>query len=490
MANGSEIPTSIIIFGASGDLTGRKLIPSIYNLYRKKRLPERISIFGFSITEWSSEDFRRDITQRAKTLAGIDVSTSEWQHFVGLLNYQTGDFHDPAAYQQLSAALEKIEDGPANRLYYLATIPRFFGEIVTQLSHADMTHETDGWRRVIIEKPFGTNLATAQALNKTLHKALHENQVYRIDHYLGKETVQNIMVLRFANIMFEPIWNRNYIDNVQITVAEDVGVEHRAEYYERAGVVRDMFQNHLLQLLTLVAMEPPSSLNADALRNEKVKVLSALRPICPDDVAKYTVRGQYEGYRKEPGVAPDSTVATYAAMQLFIDNWRWQGIPFYLRSGKCLTAQSSEIVIEFKSPPHLMFPMPRDSGMTPNLIAMCLHPDEGIHQRFEAKVPDTVTETRSVEMEFHYKNSFGPSSIPEAYERLLLDAIIGDPAHFIRNDQIEMAWEFIDPILEGWQSPYAPPLAFYKPGSWGPAEADEFLACEDCEWHPTCIDHK
>jgi len=334
----------------------------------------------------------------------------------------------------------------------------------------------------VVEKPFGTDLASAQQLNQQAHKALHENQIYRIDHYLGKETVQNILFARFANTIFEPVWNRNYIDHVQITVTEKVGLEHRAGYYDAVGVLRDMFQNHLLQLLTLVAMEAPASFNASALRNEKVKVLSAIAPMTPAQVATDTVRAQYDGYRSEPEVKPDSVTPTYAALKLNVNNWRWQGIPFYLRSGKNLTEKKSQIVIQFKEPPLAMFPMPPDQKMKPNLLVLSIQPDEGVHIRFEAKAPDTMAETRSVEMDFNYADSFGPTAIPESYERLILDALQGDASLFTRADEVETAWSLIDPILQTWESAQTPPLAGYRVGTWGPAESDSLLARDGRAW--------
>jgi glucose-6-phosphate 1-dehydrogenase len=359
--------------------------------------------------------------------------------------------------------------------------------MVEHLGAADMSREEEGWRRIVIEKPFGRDLVSAQALNQDIHAVFEEHQVYRIDHYLGKETAQNLLFFRFGNTIFEPVWNRNYVDHVQITVAEDVDVGHRAGYYDQAGVLRDMFQNHLLQLLALVTKEPPASFQADAIRNEKVKVLSAIRPIPSNAVAEHTVRGQYRSYRDAPGVAPDSQTATYAAVRLYIDNWRWQGVPFYLRSGKALATKISQIVIQFRCPPHVMFPLPPGHGIRSNQLALCIQPDEGIHLRFEAKVPDTFSETRSVNMEFHYANAFGPDAIPEAYERLLLDALQGDASLFTRSDGIERAWQLIDPIIQGWESPSAPPLAIYEPGSWGPPEANEFMAQDGRAWQKGCV---
>jgi glucose-6-phosphate 1-dehydrogenase len=358
-----------------------------------------------------------------------------------------------------------------------------FPNIIEQLDNSEQLHENGGWRRVVLEKPFGTDLASAQKLNQQVHKGLNENQIYRIDHYLGKETVQNILFTRFANTIFEPLWNRNYIDHVQITVAEKVGLEHRAGYYDNnLGVMRDMFQNHLLQLMMLVAMEPPASFKASALRNEKVKVLSAIEPITGAAVVENSIRAQYRGYLNEAEVKPNSITPTYAALRLFVNNWRWQGVPFYLRSGKKLAEKHSQIIIRFKEPPLAMFPMEPSHKMTSNMLVLYLQPDEGIHLRFEAKAPDTVAETRSVDMEFNYAESFGQAAIPEAYERLLLDALQGDASLFTRADEVETAWSLIDPILQTWETDQTPPLAVYEPGSWGPAEADALLERDGRKW--------
>jgi glucose-6-phosphate 1-dehydrogenase len=361
--------------------------------------------------------------------------------------------------------------------------------IIELLCATDQNNEEKGWRRVVIEKPFGTDLASAQRLNEQIHKSLRERQIYRIDHYLGKETVQNILVARFANTIFEPLWNRNYIDHVEITVSETVGVEHRAGFYDTVGVLRDVFQNHLLQLVALVAMEPPASFDAAALRNEKVKVLSSIQPIKEASVAERTVRAQYKGYRQEPGVRADSTTATFAALRLQVDNWRWQGVPFYLRSGKCMKEKLSHIAIEFKHPPQILFPH-TGGAIRPNVLQLYLQPDEGIHWRFEAKVPDTGAEVRSVDLEFHYADTFGPMSIPEAYERLLLDAMAGDASLFTRADEVETAWGLIDPILHVWEVGNQPPLAFYERGTWGPREAVALLARDRRRWMEASVpDH-
>jgi glucose-6-phosphate 1-dehydrogenase len=476
----NNLPVSIIIFGASGDLTQRKLVPSLFNLYRKDRMPKQFCIVGYGGTAFTNEQFRTHLAEGMKEFASFKYTDEEWNKFASRLAYQQGRYDNADDFGKLKTVLQNEENGSGNRIYYMATPPGVFPQIVELLAQTDQLTEDGGWRRVVIEKPFGTDLESARQLNEQIHKVLHEQQIYRIDHYLGKETVQNILVSRFANTIFEPLWNRNYIDHVEITVAEQVGVEHRGRFYDKVGVLRDMFQNHLLQLVSLVAMEPPVSFDASALRNEKVKVLSAIQPMKEDDVSRRTVRAQYEGYRKEEGVDPHSTTATYAAVRLQIDNWRWQGVPFYLRSGKNLKEKLSQVTIEFKEPPHLLFPNAKEN-LTPNMLVLYLQPDEGIHLRFEAKVPDTVSKMRSVDMEFHYKDSFGKTAIPEAYERLLLDVLSGDASLFTRADEVETAWGLIDPIIQGWETQNQP-LAFYDSGSWGPSEADELLAKDKRKW--------
>jgi glucose-6-phosphate 1-dehydrogenase len=471
--------TTIVIFGASGDLTQRKLIPSLFNLFRKRRTPKKFQIVGFGGTEFSDDQFREHLHAGMKEYAGYEFTDEEWNIFAPNLYYMSGKYKEAGDFTKLAEHLTSLENGEANRLFYMALPPTLFPAIIDNLDASGQLHENGAWRRVVLEKPFGTDLASAITLNKQVHKALAENQIYRIDHYLGKETVQNILFTRFANTIFEPIWNRTYIDHVQITVAEKVGLEHRAGFYDGVGVLRDMFQNHLLQLLTLVAMEPPASFSASHLRNEKVKVLSAVQPMTPEQVSANTVRGQYKGYRKEEQVNPNSTTATYAAIRLFINNWRWKGVPFYLRSGKNLAEKQSQIIIQFKEPPLAMFPM---QTMKPNMLVLYLQPDEGLHVRFEAKAPDTVAETRSVDMEFHYAEAFGQTAIPESYERLLLDALQGDASLFTRADEVETAWSLIDPILEAWETHQTPPLASYKPGSWGPTEAHDLLARNGRRW--------
>jgi len=476
----NNLPTSIVIFGASGDLTQRKLVPSLFNLFRKGRLPKQFRVVGYGGTAFTDDQFRAHLEAGLRQFASFKYTNEEWKDFSSSLVYQQGRYTDLADFKKLAVFPKDWEKGSGNRIYYMATPPGVFPNIIDLLGLTDQLAENNGWRRVVIEKPFGTDLESARQLNEQIHKALNERQIYRIDHYLGKETVQNILVTRFANTIFEPLWNRNYIDHVEVTVAEQVGVEHRARFYDGVGVLRDMFQNHLLQLVALVAMEPPVSFEATALRNEKVKVLSSIPPIKKESVARRTVLGQYEGYRDEEGVKPDSRTPTYAALKLQIDNWRWQGVPFYLRSGKCLKEKLSQITIEFKKPPHLLFPS-TEGELTPNMLVLYLQPDEGIHWRFEAKVPDTVAQLRSVDMEFHYADAFGKTNLPDAYERLLLDVLNGDASLFTRADEVETAWALIDPIIEAWESQKKPP-AFYEPGSWGPKEADELLAKDKRRW--------
>lgn len=477
----NSLPTTIVIFGASGDLTQRKLIPALYNSFRKGRLPEGVQIVGFARRPWDDDAFRTPLHKGVQDFSG-HYEAARWEAFAPKLHYFKGDLDTPDDYNRLAAYLETLEQGPANRLYYLATAPEYYGPIATHLGAAGLADQQRGVRNLVIEKPFGHDLATALSLNEVVHSAWAESQIYRIDHYLGKETAQNLLFFRFANAIFEPLWNRNYIDHVQISVAETVDVGHRAGFYDGAGVLRDMFQNHLLQLFTLVTMEPPAPFNATTLRDEKVKVLSAVRPIALAN----SVRAQYVDYHQAPGVAPASQTPTYAALKLYVDNWRWQGVPFYIRSGKALAEKMSAINIVFKRPPLDMFRLQDRPQTAPNVLTIAVQPDEGIHLGFDAKVPDTAQELHKVEMHFHYRDAFPDKTLPDAYERLLLDALNGDAALFARSDEIEYAWRLIDPVLQGWAGADAPPLTTYARGSWGPAAADGLLARDGRSWYVDC----
>jgi glucose-6-phosphate 1-dehydrogenase len=475
---------TVVIFGASGDLTQRKLIPALFSNFKKNRLPEGFRIVGVARRDWSDDQFRVRLRDGVKEHGGAAFDEGAWNAFEACISYFRANLEIAADYTLLKTYLDRIEKGPADRLYYLATAPDFYGPACDYLAAAGMNVEKGGKRRIVIEKPFGTDLVSAQALNEQVHAAFREEQVYRIDHYLGKDTAQNVLFLRFANTFFEPLWDRRYVSNVQITVAEKVDVGSRAGYYDQAGVLRDMFQNHLIQLLALATMEPPASLDADAIRDEKAKVLGTIRPILLSD----TVRGQYEGYTSSAGVALDSQTPTFAALKLYIDNWRWKGVPFYLRSGKAMAQKSSNIIVQFQPPPDVMFNLAKNENFRPNMLSICIQPNEGIHLRFETKVPDTANESHSVNMDFDYPKAFGNIALPDAYERLLLDAIKGDASLFTRSDNIEGAWRLIDPILKGWaSSPDAPPLSSYPRDSWGPASAVELLAREHHTWQMGCL---
>jgi glucose-6-phosphate 1-dehydrogenase len=490
----TDDPFSLIIFGASGDLANRKLIPALWSLYAARTLPEPFVIIGTGRTEMSDEAFRNKMREGVKQFARLKVpSDNVWSRFAAGLFYLAGDPTGPALYARLRQALEDIErkrGGPANRLYYLSTPPSLYDDIVVQLGKAALAAEGGGWTRIIIEKPFGHDLDSARELNELVTAVFKEEQVYRIDHYLGKETVQNILALRFANGIFEPLWNRNHVADVQLTVAETVGVEGRGGYYEESGALRDMIQNHLLQVVCLVAMEPPVTFDARAVRDEKSKVLQAARPIDPAHVDALALRAQYgpgfignrqvPGYVQERGVKPDSATETYAALRLQIDNWRWAGVPFYLQTGKRLAKRVSEIVIRFHRTPHMIFRR-GDVSVDPNLLVIRIQPDEGISLIVDAKEPGPDLKISPVKLEFKYQEVFGGEP-PEAYERLLLDAIHGDPTLYSRGDWIEQAWTLTQPILDHWA--HTPgPLPQYEAGAWGPPEADAFIAGDGGRWH-------
>ena len=491
---------SFIIFGASGDLTRRKLIPALYNLACADLLPPDFHVVGFAVTPMNDDSFRESM--RGGVLESKEANPYDakiWDAFAKNLHYITADFHAPEGYEALKTMLETIEsknDNPDNRLFYLATPPPFYADIVTRLGEHNLVSakykQGEGWSRIIIEKPFGADLDSAINLNASIHNVFLEEQIYRIDHYLGKETVQNIMAFRFANAIIEPIWNRRYIDHVQITAAETLGVEHRGGYYEKAGALRDMFQNHLLQLLTIVAMEPPVRYGSSSTRDRKADVMKAIVPINPENLGEIAVRGQYGpgtlgdkqviGYRQEEGVNPDSKTETFAAMKLFVDNWRFAEVPFYLRSGKRMASKVTEISIQFKRVPHLFFHLSPDDQMEPNVLTMRIAPDEGISLKFGAKMPGPGMHLRQVQMNFNYSEAFHVEPAT-AYETLLLDAMIGDPTLFNRADVVEMAWGVIEPVLDIWAAtkPYQP-FPNYGSGTWGPSAADMLLARDGRAW--------
>jgi glucose-6-phosphate 1-dehydrogenase len=486
------------IFGASGDLTKRKLIPALYNLALEKRLPERFAVVGYARSEMSDEAFREKMRDAVKEFSRTGLQDGDvWRQFASTLYYVRGGYEDDEGYLRLKEFIDGFDRGsralPA-RLFYLAMPPELYGPVVQRISKTGLAPgESDGdaRSRVIIEKPFGIDLQSARELNRAVHEALDEHQVYRIDHYLGKETVQNMMVFRFANAVFEPIWNRRYVDHVQITAAERVGIENRGGYYEEAGVVRDMFQNHLLQLLCLTAMEPPVGFNADAVRDEKGKLLRSVRPVSPEEVANVAVRGQYGpaqldgkdivGYRDEPGVNKHSNTVTYAAIKLMIDNWRWEGVPFYLRSGKRLAKRVTEVAIEFKRPPMLLFNSCNVEDVNPNVLVMRIQPDEGISLTFEVKPPGPDLCVAPLSLDFSYEESFGAGS-PEAYETLLEDCIEGDSTLFTRHDWVEAAWALMDPIIQVWDLSKPKNFPNYEGGTWGPKEAGDFMKRDGRRW--------
>lgn len=488
-------PSVVVILGASGDLTKRKLVPALYRLTQERLLPAEFAIVGFARTPMTHDEFRERMKEAVVTHSEAkSVDEKVWQSFAEGLFYLAGDINDAEAYGRLKEMLEKIdgERGTSgNRLFYLSITPKLYGEAISQIGSAGLARETDAsWVRVIIEKPFGTDLESARELNKEAASVFDEDQIYRIDHYLGKETVQNLLVFRFANGIFEPVWNRRYIDHVQLTNAETLGVEGRGSYYESAGVVRDMIQSHVFQVLSLVAMEPPVSLAANSVRDEKVKAMRAVRDIAANSVGEYAVRGQYgpgsiegkqvPGYRQEPGVNPESTTETFAALKLYFDNWRWAGVPFYIRSGKRLPKRVTEIAIQFKEAPHLLFSKIPDQQLEPNVLVIRVQPNEGITLRIGAKIPGQQTRIRWVNMDFRYGASFGVPP-PEAYERLLLDCILGDSTLYARRDMTERGWEIVMPILEAWANDKAD-FPNYEAGACGPDAATALIENDGRRW--------
>jgi glucose-6-phosphate 1-dehydrogenase len=482
-------PITVVIFGASGDLTSRKLVPALFNLAQKTRLPAGLKVLGVARTAFTDEAFREHLTGKAKeslTGSGDPFDDKKWAEFAANIHYLAVDITQPAGTAQLAEWLKKREGAePGRRLYYLSVSPELYPQLSGHLGEAGLSKEDGGFRRLIIEKPFGHDLATAVALNAALHKHWREDQLYRIDHYLGKDTVQNILVFRFANTLFEPLWNYQYIDHVQITVAEKVTVGRRGAYYDGSGVLRDMVQNHLLQILTMVTMEDPTRFTAENLRNEKMKVLTAIPVPEMSTACKAVVTGQYAGYRSEPGVPANSRTPTYAAVRLEVENRRWHGVPFYLRSGKGLKSRYSEVMIQFRCPAHLMFPLPPGEVLQCNRITLMIQPNEGIRLNFQTKVPDVDgVRLQPRDLAFDYKHAYADRALPEAYERLLLDAMQGDASLFMRADEIERAWEIIDPIIAATSRPDAPPPEGYPVGSQGPSCADKMLEAEGRKWQP------
>jgi glucose-6-phosphate 1-dehydrogenase len=486
-------PTTLVIFGATGDLARRKLLPALYNLAHEGALPERFHLVGVSRKEKEDEDYRGECEQAIRRFSRRKPDEDVLCGLLDNVRYVPGTFDDPQVYKELGTTLEEFEKEagePLNRAFYLSTAPSFFPVIVDQLGESGLSHHEHAQVRLIVEKPFGTTLEEARELNRHVLHIFEEPQVYRIDHYLGKETVQNMMAFRFANGMFEPLWNRNYIDSVQITAAEDLGIGTRADYYDQAGALRDLIQNHMLQLLCHVAMEPPVSFTAEEVRNEKVKVLQAIPEPTPAEIPAMALRAQYTsghaggedvpGYLQEEGVPEGSVTETYAALRLEVDNWRWAGVPFYLRTGKRLARKVTEIAVTLKPVPHLAFSQDGSLGVQPNQLVLTLQPNEGVSLRLGAKIPGTRMIIRPVNMEFLYGTAFLSQS-PEAYERLITDAMRGDATLFTRNDEVEAQWRICDPIVKAWSAKPGPPVAQYEAGSQGPAEADDLL-CEGDRW--------
>ena len=483
-------PCILVIFGAAGDLTRRLLVPALYNLRRARLLPEAFAVIGVARAPKDDEALRADAAASVREFAGGDASGAECRWLAERMHYLPGEFDDPAAYTRLAELLartDKSQRTGGNYLFYLATPPQAFARIVRRLAECGLVREDEGrWRRVVIEKPFGSDLRSAQALDRELLAVLGEPQIYRIDHYLGKETVQNILVFRFANGIFEPLWNRDHVDHVQITVAETLGIERRGSFYDATGALRDMVPNHLFQLLTLAAMEPPSCFDADALRSEKAKVLDAVHHFGEEDALRNVVRAQYAGYRRAPDVAPGSTAETYVALKLMIDNWRWAGVPFYLRTGKSLARRHTEVAIQFKQAPLALFRDTPVERLTPNDLVLHIQPEEGVTLRFSAKVPGPSIRMDGVAMKFNYRERFqaAPST---GYETLLYDCMIGDASLFQRADNIEAGWRVVQPVLDAWSAQRVSALPTYAAGSSGPQEAEALLERDHRRWRG--LDH-
>ena len=479
-------PCTFVIFGASGDLTRRKLLPSIYNLAEASHLPDAFAILGVARPAIEQQAYRDQIRERVLHEESEPLEPAKWARLEERLYYMAGEFDDPALYAGLAERLADISQRhhtAGNVLFYLAVPPELFGTVARRLGESGLTREDQGWRRLIVEKPFGYDLESARALNAVLSSFLRESQIYRIDHYLGKETVQNILALRFANGIFEPIWNRQYVDHVQMTVAENVGVEARGAYYEKAGALRDIVQNHMLQLLTLVTMEPPISFKAEDVRNEKVKVLHGIAPVTETDVRRHAVRGQYTGYRQEPNVAKDSRTETFVALRLFLDNWRWAGVPFYLRTGKHLPTRLTQVAVVFRRAPLMLFRETPVQSLNPNVLTLRIQPDEGISLSFDAKVPGPFERLETVTMDFSYASHF-KAEPATGYETLLFDAMTGDQTLFHRMDIVEAGWQALMPILETWARDTHGGLPDYEPGTWGPSEADLLIEQDGRQWRP------
>jgi len=476
---------SMVIFGASGDLTSRKLIPALYRQFQRGRLPNPTRIVGVARSAFTTEQWRAQLTESTAKYVKNDFHNDTWQAFSQNIFYQPGDIGNEGDFHKLAAFLTEVEGAKTtDRVYYLSTMPQLYAAAIAQLGKAGLNDEENGHRRVVIEKPFGVDLASAKALNESIHQTFREEQIYRIDHYLGKETVQNILVFRFGNTIFEPLWNRNYVDHVQITVAEEVKVGRRGDYYDKAGILRDMFQNHILQLMMVTAMEAPVRYTGEMVRDEKVKVLQSVRPYKGSDFAEFGVRGQYTGYSEEQGIPDDSQTETFAALKLYIDNWRWKGVPFYLRSGKGMSCRSTQIVIQFREPPHMLFEERKSFRPEANKIVIQIQPAEGLQLYFQSKVPDSDMKLRLSELDFKFDTS--GKELPDAYQRLLLDALVGDPGLFARSDEVEQAWRIIDPIISAWKSPAAPTLNPYEPGMWGPEQCTEWMHAQGRNWFDVC----